>query len=151
MLCDDFLNHVLYYTKTAQLCKEPLNGKNESNFYLHSVPFRAILNIMVSTDKIRNFAQQIGHTFHPEKVLLFGSFARGGQTIDSDVDLLIVMNFTGKAHQIATQIRSKLRPDFPVDLLVRTPAQIRQRLDMGDCFIKEITQKGSVLYEAANT
>lgn len=106
---------------------------------------------MVSMDKICHFAQQIGQTFHPEKVLLFGSFARDAETKDSDVDLLIVMNFNGKAHHIATRIRSRLRPDFPVDLLVRTPEQISRRLDMGDCFIKEITQKGSVLYEAAHS
>ena len=106
---------------------------------------------MVSMDKISHFGQQIGQTFHPEKVLLFGSFTRDAETEDSDVDLLVVMNFTGKAHRIATRIRSRLRPDFPLDLLVRTPGQIRQRLDMGDCFIKEITQKGTVLYEAAHT
>jgi predicted nucleotidyltransferase len=106
---------------------------------------------MVSMDKISHFAQQIGKTFHSEKVLLFGSFARDAETEDSDVDLLVVMKFTGKAHHIATRIRSKLKPDFPIDLLVRTPEQIRSRLDMGDCFIKEITQKGSVLYEAAHS
>ena len=105
---------------------------------------------MVSMDKIRYFGQQIADAFHPEKVLLFGSFAHGEQSVDSDVDLLVIMDFEGKPHKTASKIRTRLMPDFPLDLLVRTPSQIRQRLDMGDCFIKEITQKGTVLYEKAH-
>ncbi len=47
-------------------------------------------------------------------------------------------------------MRMKLRPSFPLDLLVRTPSKIRERLAMGDDFIKEILEKGKVLYEAAH-
>ena len=42
----------------------------------------------------------------------------------------------------------ELWPGFPVDLLVRTPEKVRQRLEMGDCFMREIVEEGKVLYEA---
>ena len=42
----------------------------------------------------------------------------------------------------------KLRPGFPVDLLVRTPDKVRERIEMGDTFMREILEQGKVLYEA---
>ena len=93
---------------------------------------------------------RVGQQFHPEKVILFGSFANDRATDDSDVDLLVIMDFDGKPWRQATKIRQTLRPDFPLDLIVRTPAQIQDRLNMGDCFIQEITEKGTILYEAAD-
>ena len=45
-------------------------------------------------------------------------------------------------------MRMRFRPRFPVDLLVRTPEAIRQRLEMGDGFIKDVLARGMVLYEA---
>jgi predicted nucleotidyltransferase len=107
------------------------------------------LKRMVSMNQIQEFGSRIGQEFHPDKVVLFGSFASAQATEDSDVDLLVIMEFEGKPWQQATEIRKTLRPAFPLDLLVRTPSQIQQRLDMGDCFIEDITQKGTVLYEAA--
>ena len=47
-------------------------------------------------------------------------------------------------------IRMAIRPPFPVDLLVRTPEKIRQRLIIGDPFIREILDHGKPLYEAAD-
>jgi len=105
---------------------------------------------MISMHQIQDFGVRIGHTFHPDKVVLFGSFTNEQATEDSDVDLLVIMDFEGKSWQQATEIRKTLQPDFPLDLLVRTPSQIQQRLNMGDCFIEDITQKGTVLYEAAD-
>ncbi|MBU2596978.1 MAG: nucleotidyltransferase domain-containing protein, partial [Planctomycetes bacterium] len=67
---------------------------------------------------------------------------------DSDVDLLVVLPFEGKTWKMASKIRSRTRPSFPMDLLVRTPQQLRQRLIMNDVFLRDITQKGKMLYEA---
>lgn len=105
---------------------------------------------MVSIAKIQDFGLRVGREFRPEKVILFGSFAAERATDDSDVDLLVIMDFDGKPWRQATQIRQALRPDFPLDLIVRTPAQIQDRLALGDCFIQEITEKGTILYEAAD-
>lgn len=103
---------------------------------------------MVAFDEIRRFADDIGRTFHPKRVILFGSHARGDTTADSDVDLLVVMPVQGRPWQMAAEIRRRVDPPFPLDLLVRTPEQMRTRLEMGDPFLAEILREGKVLYES---
>lgn len=105
---------------------------------------------MVTMAETEAFGQRIGQEFRPTRVLLFGSYATGTPTPDSDVDILVVMPHKGKGHRMATKIRGRIRPRFPLDLIVRTSEQVRQRLDLGDCFVKEITQKGKVLYESTD-
>ena len=90
----------------------------------------------------------LGREFNPLKVILFGSYAHGGATTDSDVDILVIMSHQGKSWRTATKIRHQSRPGFAVDLLVRSPEQVRQRCAMGDCFIRDITDNGRILYEA---
>lgn len=101
---------------------------------------------MVAMSRIEEFGQRIGHEFGAEKVVLFGSYAQGTATDDSDVDLLVICPFQGRSVDKSVEIRMKLRPKFPVNLLVRTPEKIRQRIDMGDDFIKVILGEGKVLY-----
>ena len=103
---------------------------------------------MVAMDKIEELGRRIGRQFNAERVILFGSYARGAATKDSDVDLLVIGPFEGRGVDRSVQIRMELRPDFPVDLVVRTPEKVRQRLGMGDDFMQEILEEGKVLYEA---
>ena len=105
---------------------------------------------MVAMNRIEEFGQRIGHEFGAERVILFGSYAQGAVTDDSDVDLLVIVPFEGRNVDKSVEIRMKLRPRFPVDLLVRTPEKVRQRIEMGDGFMREILQEGKVLYEADN-
>ena len=102
---------------------------------------------MVAMSEIRGFGQQIGRQFGAERVILFGSYARGAVGKDSDVDLLIIGPFEGKSVDRSVEIRMKLRPQFPVDLLVRTADKVRERIRMGDDFMREIVEQGKVLYE----
>lgn len=99
-------------------------------------------------NEIRAFARRIGQEFRPERVVLFGSHARGSPMDDSDVDLLVVLPFKGDRVKQSVAIRMKLRPRFPVDLLVYTPEKVRSRLKMGDEFMLEVLEKGKVLYQA---
>lgn len=103
---------------------------------------------MVVMTLIEEFGRQIGCEFGAQRVVLFGSYAEGTATEDSDVDLLIIGPFEGKSVDQSVKIRMKLRPAFPVDLLVRTPEKVSQRIQMGDGFMREILEKGKVLYEA---
>ena len=103
---------------------------------------------MVSMSRIREFSRRIAVEYRPERIVLFGSYARGAVTPDSDVDMLIVMPFEGRSVHKSVEIRLKLRPPFPVDLIVRTPEMVRRRLEMGDNFIRDILETGKVLYEA---
>jgi predicted nucleotidyltransferase len=95
---------------------------------------------------IRRFARRIVDRFKPEKIILFGSFASGTPHEWSDVDLLVVMPAREELTQ-AARIQLAFEPFFPLDLLVRTPARYRRRLDEGDPFMQEIVDKGVVLYE----
>ncbi len=106
---------------------------------------------MVAIKDIRASVERIAKEFRPERIILFGSYAWGQPTPDSDVDLLVVLPFQGKSWKMASEIRKRICPSFPLDLVVRTANQMHQRLMMGDDFFKEITQKGKVLYEGSNS
>ena len=103
---------------------------------------------MISRKQILDFGQRLAREYRPHKIVLFGSYAHGRPRPDSDVDLLVVMPLKGSSADKSVEMRLKLRPRFPLDLLVRSPAKIRQRLGMGDDFIRDIIDKGKVLYEA---
>jgi predicted nucleotidyltransferase len=105
---------------------------------------------MITQKQISDFGQRLGGEFHPQKVVLFGSYAYGHPNSDSDVDILVVMPLDGSAVDKSVEMRLRLRPRFPLDLLVRTPDKIKERLDLGDDFIKNILENGEVLYEAHN-
>jgi predicted nucleotidyltransferase len=98
---------------------------------------------------IRRYARQIAELFRPEKIILFGSFAYGTPRVDSDVDLLVVMPCANPVSQ-AVRIRLALRAPFPMDLLVRTPDNLQRRIAEGNWFLREIVEKGKVLYAKRN-
>ena len=103
---------------------------------------------MVKRRQIKNFVKQVVDRFHPQRVILFGSYAYGKPTADSDVDLLVVMPHKGHPALQAAEIRKAVRAGFPMDLIVRSPREIRRRLEMGDFFIHEIMERGQPLHEA---
>ncbi len=105
---------------------------------------------MTINAKIKDLCRQIVENFQPEKVILFGSYAYGKPTEDSDVDLLVIMPFEGRGVEQAIKIRKKIYPKMPLDLLARTPTQVTEILNSGDFFFKEIIEKGRVLYESEN-
>jgi predicted nucleotidyltransferase len=94
---------------------------------------------------IRRFARQVAEHFHPEKIILFGSYAYGTPHADSDVDILVVMPARNEIDQ-SVKISLAIDPPFPLDILVRTPKKLQWRLKEGDSFLREITTKGKVLY-----
>jgi predicted nucleotidyltransferase len=98
---------------------------------------------------IRGYARQIAERFRPNKIILFGSFAYGTPHDGSDVDLLVVMPAANEVSQ-AVRIRWALPAPFPMDLLVRTPGKLRRRIEEGSWFLREVVEKGKVLYESRN-
>ena len=100
----------------------------------------------VTPQKIRVVVRKIVEKFNPEKVILFGSYAYGNPTIDSDV--LVVMESDERPAIRAAQVYKAVRgKTFPMDVLVRTPRELAQRLEIGDFFMKEIVEQGKVMYE----
>jgi predicted nucleotidyltransferase len=104
----------------------------------------------VTAQLLRQMTRRIVDAFEPEKIVLFGSYAYGQPTVHSDVDLLVITRAMGKESIFArNRAISALFPHrrFGLDILVRTPEEIRARLAIGDEFIQRIIEHGSVLYE----
>ena len=105
---------------------------------------------MINRRDIKRVCAQIAREFRPQRIILFGSYAYGEPTPDSDVDLLVVMPLEGRAMDKAVEISRRLEHRFPIDLLVRSPEELRQRLAWNDFFLREATEKGVVMYDAAD-
>ena len=103
----------------------------------------------ISMAAIREYAHQVAERFNPVRIILFGSFAYGEPNEPSDVALLVVMPCPNETTQ-AVRIRMALKPPFAMDLIVRTPDCLRERIELEDWFLREITEKGVVLYEQAD-
>lgn len=88
----------------------------------------------------------------PEKIILFGSYAYGNPTPDSDVDLLVIMKTNAKPKERYLMVSRVLIPrQFPVDIIIRTPEEIERALKNRDNFFtREIISRGKVLYEQKN-
>ena len=101
---------------------------------------------------IAEVAALIAERFRPERIVLFGSRAYGVPTADSDVDLLVVIDTPRRPLDEALRIRQAIRLDqpFPLDILVRTPDQIRVGLAEGDFVIVDVMTKGAILLEAGD-
>jgi predicted nucleotidyltransferase len=98
---------------------------------------------------IRRFARRIAERFRPEKIILFGSYAYGTPHAESDVDLLVIMPARDVVNQ-AIRICLAFEEPFALDLIVRTPRQIERGLRDDDWFLREIVEKGRILYEASD-
>ena len=104
---------------------------------------------MIPMRDIKRAALRIAQHFRPRRIILFGSYAYGTPNEDSDVDLLVLMDGR-RVHDKGIRIREAVTFGFPVDLLVRSPAEFERRIAMGDFFLREIQEKGKILYEGAD-
>lgn len=105
---------------------------------------------MVDIKKIQQEIVERLKPLRPERIILFGSYVSGNPTEDSDIDMLVILPFEGSSISKSAEMRLSLDSEIPIDLLVRTPQQIKQRLELGDYFYQEILDKGKVLYEAVS-
>lgn len=104
---------------------------------------------MVTRQDIQAACDDIVREFAPLQVILFGSHAYGTPTEDSDVDLLVVMAIPeSEARRQAVEILRTIPRRFRMDVLVRSPEEIAYRVSYNDWFLREITEKGEVLYES---
>lgn len=106
------------------------------------------LPIPVTEAFLNEIAGKIVRASRPEKIFLFGSHAYGKPGKDSGIDLLIIMDSTESSAK--RRIRaSRLFWDRPIamDLVVKTPAEVEERLSISDFFIKKVLTKGKVLYD----
>lgn len=101
------------------------------------------------SDVVHAIADRIRAHVHPDRIILFGSRAWGVERAESDVDLLIILDSDAPPVERAVALGRLFRPrPAPLDLIVLTPAEVQQRLDAGDAFLRRILEEGEVLYDA---
>ena len=107
------------------------------------------LGLKVAVGKsMRPAIQKIVNELKPEKIILFGSYAYGQPNQHSDVDLLVILKTKDSLKERSWKVSRLLLPrPFPVDILVKTPTEIKKALKSGDFFLQEIIARGKVLYE----
>ena len=107
---------------------------------------------MISAKQIQATCDDIVREFAPLQVILFGSYAYGNPpTEESDVDLFVVMDVAeAERRDKRVEIQQRIPQRFPMDLLVRSPADIAYRVSHNDWFLREVIEKGSVLYDTEN-
>ena len=104
---------------------------------------------MIEWAAIERYCDVIAREFKPRRIVVFGSYAYGRPTVDSDVDVMVVMPFSKKCRtRPSLAIRRRIAAGFPVDILVREPSEIARRLRSGDSFITDVITRGKVMYEA---
>ncbi len=118
---------------------------------------------MVSVNKVKGrqtpirqfiikIVDEIRRGYRPEKIILFGSYAYGQPTRDSDIDLFIIKETDRPRRERFVEVSKllfKISNELSVEPLVFTPEELRERIVIGDPFILEIMQKGDVLYDRA--
>lgn len=104
---------------------------------------------LTAQEKIKEMVRRIVERFHPEKIILFGSYARGRATRDSDVDLLIVMPVQGSRRAMQLQVRLALHDiRLPKDVIVVMPDQFQRQRDISGTIVRPAFLEGKVLYAA---
>ncbi len=103
---------------------------------------------LITKEIIEGMVARIVERFRPDKIVLFGSCARGEITYDSDVDLLVIMPVEGKRRDKAVEIRRAVL-DIPVpkDIIVHTPEDIQVYGDQIGTLLKSALEEGRTLYE----
>ena len=98
--------------------------------------------------EIKKITDQIVKKYKPEKIILFGSYAWGKPTEDSDVDLFIVKKSRKRRIDRERELSRYLfgHNFLAMDLLIYTPAETKKRLSIEDPFIEDIISKGKLLY-----
>lgn len=97
---------------------------------------------------LKEAVRRIIENFNPEKIILFGSYAYGQPTKDSDIDLMVIMNTDAKPYERALPIRKTLKYlGMPKDVIVRTPQEFERFKDIIGTIVYTAAHKGKVIYE----
>ncbi|KKP32523.1 MAG: hypothetical protein A2312_01625 [Candidatus Staskawiczbacteria bacterium RIFOXYB2_FULL_32_9] len=102
---------------------------------------------MIKENEIKKITDVIVEKYQPEKIYLFGSFAWGNPTKDSDFDLFVIKDTNRNPFD---RVRDVYRIIFniggAVDVLVYTPDQLERRKKLNDPFVMKIINEGKLLY-----
>jgi predicted nucleotidyltransferase len=99
-------------------------------------------------EDIREYARRLAEEFHPVRIILFGSWARGQQGAESDVDVMVILPFDGSSARKGAEMRLRVSAPFPLDLLPVTPTDFKTRVQSGYLLFLEVANEGVILHEA---
>ncbi len=101
----------------------------------------------ITEELIQEIKNRIVSGVQPEKIILFGSYAYGTPTKDSDLDLLVILPTKEPMHKRIHRIRQLLH-DFrvPKDIIVYTPEEVEKWKNVPNAFITSIAKKGKIIY-----
>jgi len=98
--------------------------------------------------QLQTLLQMLIERVQPEKVVLFGSYATGTATAESDIDLLVILESDLRRDRRQEAVSQALRPRrVPVDILAYTPAEVQRCLETPSSFVRHILTTGKVLYD----
>lgn len=96
-------------------------------------------------DRIKAISKRLKDKYHAERVILFGSYARGEVTEDSDVDILVIApteeRFFDRMATVLAHVRD-LYEGLALSPIVLKPGEVAKRLEIGDQFVQEILEEG---------
>ena len=104
----------------------------------------------ITESLLDEIANKIVEHFHPDQIILFGSYAYGEPKTNSDLDLLVIMDTDLRPTARSAAIARICRPKYvAMDIVVRTPEEIQTHLQNFDPFLEEIFKLGRILYKSA--
>jgi len=101
---------------------------------------------IINEAQIKLLAEKIREKFHPDKIILFGSYGWGKPKTSSDIDLLVIMDTLESYPRVSAKIRLYLDETVgiigPIDIIVRSQKEMEKRIEKGDFFLRTILNKG---------
>lgn len=99
-------------------------------------------------EAIQQVVDTIREGYKPERIILFGSWVWGKPDVESDLDVLVIKESQKSEVERIREVSRLVQPrPLPLDILVKTPEEVRERLAFGDRFLREIMERGKVVYE----
>ncbi len=104
--------------------------------------------MVITQEQINGIISKIAESYKPEKIILFGSYAKGEETDDSDLDILVLKNTKDGFFNRIRAVRKILQPQrVPMDILVYTPEEFEQKKNETNHIVYIINKEGKVFYE----
>ena len=105
---------------------------------------------MVRTDQplLREVVRRIAEAADPERIILFGSRARGGADAASDIDILVIADSPRPRHERSAPLYGVLSDiPVPMDILVYSPQEVDEWREVPQAFVTTAVREGKLLYE----
>jgi uncharacterized protein len=129
--------------------------RQEAGFSIYQTlcpPEEQELDMPVANEQITCAVHRLVERFHPERIILFGSQARGTADERSDVDLLVISRFAGKRRELLIEMDRTLRGiGIARDIVLLTPEEFERDRDIPGTVARPALREGKVLYDSFHT